>query len=96
MGARMFFFPDEKNPIQDTMKPIPQVTHELGDVTYRSSKSSDTDDEFCFIGDDAGLGVIVRFLILKSDNYYFYKCNFFCYCSPKMGFQRCVGWRMKV
>lgn len=59
MGAKLFFFPDEKNPIPDTIKPVSQVTTDLGDLTYRTSRNSDTDDDFCIIGDEAGLGIVV-------------------------------------
>lgn len=59
-GAKLFFFPDENLTTQDRGKPLPQVTTELGDITYRSNKSSDTDEEFCFLGDEAGSGLLVR------------------------------------
>lgn len=58
-GAKLFFFPDENATFQEAGKPPPQVTTELGDVTYPSNKSSDTDDDFCFIGDEAGSGILV-------------------------------------
>ncbi|KAK5648479.1 hypothetical protein RI129_003371 [Pyrocoelia pectoralis] len=60
LGAKMFFFPDESNPISEQGKPSLQVTRELGDVTFRSNKSSDTDDDFCFVGDETGLGILPR------------------------------------
>ncbi|KAF5283909.1 hypothetical protein FQA39_LY04729 [Lamprigera yunnana] len=60
LGAKLFFFPDESNPLPESGKPLPQVTRELGDVTFRSNKSSDTDDEFCFVGDEAGLGILPK------------------------------------
>lgn len=55
----MFFFPDEGHPLPEAGKPLPQVTRELGDITFRSNRSSDTDDDFCFLGDEAGLGILV-------------------------------------
>lgn len=58
-GAKVFFFPDENLTAKDNGKPLPQVTADLGDVTYLSNKSSDTDEEFCFLGDEAGIGVTV-------------------------------------
>lgn len=46
---------------QDALaKPLPQVTCELGDVTIASNRSSDTDDDFCFVGNEAGLGTITN------------------------------------
>ncbi|CAG9834337.1 unnamed protein product [Diabrotica balteata] len=59
LGAKLFYFPDEKQLIQqETLsKPLPQVTYELGDIAYHSSRSSDTDDEFCIIGKEPGLGL---------------------------------------
>ncbi|KAK4884514.1 hypothetical protein RN001_000785 [Aquatica leii] len=60
LGAKMFFFPDESNPLPEMGKPLPQVTRELGDVAFRSNKSSDTDDDFCFVGDEAGLGILPK------------------------------------
>lgn len=36
------------------------MTSELGDVTIPSNKSSDTDDDFCFVGNEAGLGKITN------------------------------------
>ncbi|KAB0799030.1 hypothetical protein PPYR_06910 [Photinus pyralis] len=60
LGAKMFFFPDESNPIVALGQPPLQVTRELGDVAFRSNKSSDTDDDFCFVGDEAGLGILPR------------------------------------
>lgn len=59
-GAELFFFPGESNLNLNNGKPLPQVTTELGDVTYRSNKSSDTDDEFCFVDRDTGLGILVK------------------------------------
>lgn len=55
----MFFFPDESHPILDTNHPLPQVTCELGDITYLSTQHSDTDEEFCIIEDDLYLGFMV-------------------------------------
>lgn len=57
-SSRMFFFPDEGRP-QEGGKPLPQVAKELGDIAYRSNKSSDTDEEFCIVGEEAGLGIMV-------------------------------------
>lgn len=58
-GAKMFFFPDEGQLIEN--KPLPQVTSELGDITFRSSnRSSDTDEDFIFIGDEAGVGIMPK------------------------------------
>lgn len=49
-GAKMFYFPDENATIQqDTGKPLPQVTTELGDVANTSNKSNDTDDDYIFV-----------------------------------------------
>lgn len=64
-GARLFYFPDEKHPQQDNIKPLPQVTYELGDVAFHSNKSSDTDDEFCIIGNEASLGILVIYFYRK-------------------------------
>ncbi|KAI4468676.1 autophagy-related 2 isoform a [Holotrichia oblita] len=59
-GAELFFFPGESNLSADNGKPLPQVTTELGDVVYRSNKSSDTDDEFCFVDRETGLGILPK------------------------------------
>lgn len=69
-GAQIFFFPDENHPIsaQDVCNPLPQVTNELGDVTFLSTKNSDTDEEYCFVEADLYLGVVVRNTLLHSDN----------------------------
>ncbi|XP_056630005.1 autophagy-related protein 2 homolog A [Diorhabda sublineata] len=58
IDPEVFYFPGEKHMAQqDTISQLPpQVKYELGDVTYNSNRSSDTDDEFCFIGKDSGLG----------------------------------------
>lgn len=63
-GAQIFFFPDENHPIltQDVGHPLTQVTNELGDVTFLSTKNSDTDEEYCFVEADLYLGVVVRLL----------------------------------
>lgn len=58
LGAKLFYFPDEKQLLQETLtKPLPQVTYELGDIAYHSNKSSDTDDDFCIISKEPGLGL---------------------------------------
>lgn len=59
-GAKVFFFPDENVTVQDVGKPLPQVTSELGEVAFPSNKSSDTDEEFCFLGDEAGCGFLQK------------------------------------
>ncbi|CAG9820878.1 unnamed protein product [Phaedon cochleariae] len=60
-GAKLFYFPDEAQQLQDLPhKPLPQVTSELGDITFHSNKSSDTDDDFCIIGNEPGLGLFPR------------------------------------
>lgn len=65
-SSRMFFFPDEGGRPQDGGKPLPQVAKELGDVAYRSNKSSDTDEEFCIVGEEAGLGIMVSTLFFQK------------------------------
>ncbi|KAF5280262.1 hypothetical protein FQR65_LT03070 [Abscondita terminalis] len=60
LGAKMFFFPDESNPIPEIGNPLAQVTRDLGDVAFRSNKSSDTDDDFYFIGDETGLDFLAK------------------------------------
>ncbi|CAG9863843.1 unnamed protein product [Phyllotreta striolata] len=57
-GAKLFYFPDEKQLQRDEFRPPLQVTYELGDVAaHRSSRGSDTDDEFCIVADEPGLGL---------------------------------------
>lgn len=58
IDPEVFYFPGEKNMVQQEtlLQPSPQVKYELGDITYQSNRSSDTDDEFCVIGKDSGLG----------------------------------------
>lgn len=68
-GAKVFFFPDENLPLENSGKPLPQVTSELGDITYLSNKSSDTDEEFCFLGDEAGVGIMVSQLFQISTSF---------------------------
>lgn len=58
-GAKVFYFPDEKSG-GESSKPSSQVISDLGDVTYLSNKpENDTDDEFCFLGDEPGMGRVV-------------------------------------
>lgn len=56
VGTDVFFFPDESRPIPEII-PV-SVQHVL--ERRNSHKSSDTDEEFCFVGDEAGLGILVR------------------------------------
>nr|CAI5847822.1 unnamed protein product [Callosobruchus analis] len=62
-GAKLFFFPDEHHvpqPPEPLGKPLPQVTNELGDLSRRPVQGSDTDDEFCFVGNETGLGLFPK------------------------------------
>lgn len=89
-GAKLFFFPDESFPLQDQpSKPLPQVTQELGDITYLAHKSSDTDDEFCFVGDEAGLGILVS--IYVHNNRCIFQLIISDVNSPKMVCQKFDG-----
>lgn len=72
VGAKVFFFPDENLPLENIGKPLPQVTSELGDIAYLSNKSSDTDEEFCFLGDEAGIGIMVSQLFQTTFYLFFY------------------------
>lgn len=83
-GAKLFFFPDENVTFQDSGKPLPQVTTELGDV--KSNKSSDTDEDFIFIGDEAGSGLPV---IKLNHNHSLKRKNLFF--SPKTVYQKSGG-----
>lgn len=55
----MFYFPDEKNPSQDSGKPLPQVTTELGQVPFQP-KLVESDDEFCFIDEEPGYKIFPK------------------------------------
>ncbi|XP_025831922.1 autophagy-related protein 2 homolog B isoform X2 [Agrilus planipennis] len=59
-GANIFFFPDEGKQLGDLGKPPIQVTRELGDISNQSNKGSDTDEDFCFVGEDPGLGLLPK------------------------------------
>ncbi|KAJ8967900.1 hypothetical protein NQ317_015422 [Molorchus minor] len=62
-GAKLFFFPDEHHQLpQEPPGETPQlVTCELGEVPYSTlCTCSDTDDEFCFVGNEAGLGLFPK------------------------------------
>ncbi|KAJ8968662.1 hypothetical protein NQ314_002185, partial [Rhamnusium bicolor] len=60
-GAKLFFFPDEHHFLKNLPRSNPpQVTCDLGDIAYNPNKSSDTDDEFCFVGNEAGLGLFPK------------------------------------
>lgn len=61
-GAKVFFFPDERQLPQDRPAiPIPQVTHELGDVAYqvRTCEVED-DDDFCIVDKNEDLGTLPK------------------------------------
>lgn len=62
LGAEMFLFPGEHEQEESDIvnKPLPLVTCELGDLKSLSNKSSDTDDDFCIIGNDEGLGIFPK------------------------------------
>lgn len=62
LGAKMFFFPGERqqDELETLSNPLPQVTCELGDIKLHSNRSSDTDEEFCIIGNEAGLGIFPK------------------------------------
>lgn len=55
-GAKLFYFPDEKEALEKLPSHnIPQVTADLGEINpyHFGSADNETDDEFCFLGDDA-------------------------------------------
>ncbi|XP_066263102.1 autophagy-related protein 2 homolog B [Euwallacea similis] len=56
-GAKLFYFPDEKETLQELPNHIiPQVTTDLGDINvyhFGSGNDQNVDEDFCFIGDDA-------------------------------------------
>lgn len=58
----MFLFPGEsqQDELEPLSKPLAQVTYELGDIALHSNKSSDTDDDFCIIGHEQGLGIFPK------------------------------------
>lgn len=60
-GTDVFFFPDES-------RPAPEVPVLVQPVSERrqSNRNSDTDEEFCFVGDEAGLGIMVRKCFIYS------------------------------
>lgn len=53
-GTDVFFFPDESRPPVDVPILIQPVLERRP-----SNMNSDTDEEFCFVGDEAGLGIMV-------------------------------------
>ncbi|XP_044263557.1 autophagy-related protein 2 homolog A isoform X3 [Tribolium madens] len=57
-GTKMFYFPDEKNP-QDSGKPLPQVTTELGQLPFQPN-TIESDDEFCFIDEEPGYNIFPK------------------------------------
>lgn len=68
-GVDVFFFPDENEPLSpETLKSKPttpiRVKRSETVPTLSSNRSSDTDDDFCFVGDEAGLGIMVSKLLL--------------------------------
>lgn len=62
LGAEMFLFPGERQQEESDIlnKPLPLVMCELGDVALHSNKSSDTDDDFCIIRNEEGLGIFPK------------------------------------
>lgn len=65
-GVDVFFFPDENQPLPSetagSKPPTPIVTQRVSSANVlTSNRSSDTDEEFCFVGDEAGLGIMVCF-----------------------------------
>lgn len=55
-GTDVFFFPDESHPVAEIIPVLSQLSLER----RQSYKSSDTDEEFCFVGDEAGLGIMPK------------------------------------
>lgn len=55
-GTDVFFFPDESHPVPEI---VPVLVQQPSLDRHVVRRSSDTDDEFCIIGDEAGLGILV-------------------------------------
>ncbi|XP_063919299.1 autophagy-related protein 2 homolog B isoform X2 [Zophobas morio] len=58
-GTKMFYFPDERHPPQEPVKPLPQVTTELGQVPFQPNLA-DSDEEFCFIDEEPGYNIFPK------------------------------------
>lgn len=53
-GAKLFYFPDEKEALETLpSSSVPQLIADLGDLKEgHFACSSDSDDDFCILGDD--------------------------------------------